>query len=141
MKIDFLSYLKIFTCNPCNTTLNGGSFMNIKTLLKLEGLFIFILSTFFYFEHGGRLWMFIILLLAPDIFMIGYMKNNIIGARVYNFAHTYVVPGILVLIGYIMSIDILILLGLIWTAHIGMDRLTGYGLKRDSGFKDTHLNI
>ena len=28
---------------------------------------------------------------------------------------------------------------LIWLAHIGMDRLLGYGLKYPSAFKDTHL--
>ena len=29
--------------------------------------------------------------------------------------------------------------GVIWTAHIAMDRLFGYGLKLESGFRDTHL--
>jgi hypothetical protein len=28
---------------------------------------------------------------------------------------------------------------LVWFAHIGMDRLMGYGLKYPTGFKDTHL--
>jgi hypothetical protein len=28
---------------------------------------------------------------------------------------------------------------LVWFAHIGMDRLLGYGLKHTSGFRDTHL--
>jgi uncharacterized protein DUF4260 len=27
----------------------------------------------------------------------------------------------------------------VWFAHIGMDRMAGYGLKYASGFKDTHL--
>ena len=31
------------------------------------------------------------------------------------------------------------ILALIWVAHIGMDRLMGYGLKYPSAFKDTHL--
>ena len=29
---------------------------------------------------------------------------------------------------------------LIWLAHIGADRLLGYGLKYPTAFKDTHLN-
>jgi hypothetical protein len=29
---------------------------------------------------------------------------------------------------------------LIWTAHIGFDRMLGYGLKYPTRFKDTHLN-
>ena len=31
------------------------------------------------------------------------------------------------------------LLGLLWLAHIGMDRLARYGLKYDTGFQQTHL--
>lgn len=30
-------------------------------------------------------------------------------------------------------------LGAIWLAHLGMDRLLGYGFKLPTGFKDTHL--
>ena len=30
-------------------------------------------------------------------------------------------------------------LGLIWLAHIGMDRAIGYGLKYPTNHKDTHL--
>ena len=30
-------------------------------------------------------------------------------------------------------------LGLLWLAHIGMDRLARYGLKYDTGFQHTHL--
>jgi hypothetical protein len=27
----------------------------------------------------------------------------------------------------------------VWVGHIGADRLLGYGLKFESGFRDTHL--
>jgi hypothetical protein len=30
-------------------------------------------------------------------------------------------------------------LALIWSAHIGIDRLLGYGLKYPTAFKETHL--
>ncbi|MEF8842943.1 MAG: DUF4260 family protein [Haloarculaceae archaeon] len=30
-------------------------------------------------------------------------------------------------------------LAAVWTAHIGADRLLGYGLKFESGVRDTHL--
>ncbi|RKQ33951.1 DUF4260 family protein [Oceanobacillus halophilus] len=33
----------------------------------------------------------------------------------------------------------LIIVGLIWTAHIGMDRMIGFGLKYPTAFKDTHI--
>lgn len=114
--------------------------MSIKTILKLEGALVFVTSIYFYFQMSGNLWMLILLLLVPDVFMIGYKKNNIIGARVYNLAHTYIIPGVLIFAGYKLNIKSLIYLGLIWSTHIGMDRLMGYGLKKDSGFKDTHIS-
>jgi hypothetical protein len=30
-------------------------------------------------------------------------------------------------------------IALIWAAHIGVDRLLGYGLKYPTAFRDTHL--
>ena len=35
--------------------------------------------------------------------------------------------------------DLLLFTGAILVAHVGMDRLAGYGLKHTTGFKDTHL--
>jgi Domain of unknown function (DUF4260) len=32
-----------------------------------------------------------------------------------------------------------LVLGLVWLAHIGADRLLGYGLKYDDNFQHTHL--
>ena len=32
-------------------------------------------------------------------------------------------------------------LGLVWLAHIGLDQLLGYGLKYDDSFQHTHLGI
>jgi hypothetical protein len=34
-----------------------------------------------------------------------------------------------------------LLVALIWAAHIGADRLVGYGLKFESGFENTHLSV
>lgn len=31
--------------------------------------------------------------------------------------------------------------GIIWTAHIGFDRMMGYGLKYSAGFGFTHLGV
>ena len=31
-------------------------------------------------------------------------------------------------------------IGLIWIAHIGLDRMLGFGVKYPTGFKDTHLS-
>ncbi len=88
--------------------------------------------------HGSWLW-FAALFLVPDLFMLGYLANKRVGALVYNLAHTYTAPllvfGVLRFAGSTLY-DWLIL---IWVAHIGWDRLLGYGLKYDTAFKDTHL--
>ena len=83
--------------------------------------------------------MFLLLFLAPDLSMLGYLANPRLGSLVYNLAHTYFVPLVLAGIGLVASSHLCILLALIWAAHIGMDRLLGYGLKYPTAFKDTHL--
>jgi hypothetical protein len=50
-----------------------------------------------------------------------------------------VFPVVLVAAGVLAGDRIPIELGLIWFAHIGVDRAIGYGLKYPTGFKDTHL--
>ena len=40
----------------------------------------------------GLIWAFLILFLIPDLSMVGYLRGPVLGARVYNLAHTYVVP-------------------------------------------------
>ena len=83
--------------------------------------------------------LFILLLLVPDISMLGYLSNNRIGAVIYNIFHTYTTPVLIIIIGLFFSIQILLAIGLIWTAHIGMDRAVGFGLKYHTDFKDNHL--
>jgi len=72
--------------------------------------------------------------------MIGYMMNRKVGAIIYNMIHTYVLSIIVLLFGFITNIELLMIIGLIWTAHIGMDRMFGFGLKYPTQFNDTHLN-
>ncbi|MFD2445028.1 DUF4260 domain-containing protein [Bacillus sp. CGMCC 1.16607] len=110
-----------------------------KTLLRLEGLIVFLLAIGYYHINGFSWLLFIIFLLAPDVGMIGYAFNNKLGAYIYNGFHTYAIPLTLLLVSFLTNQDYLLIIGLIWTAHIGMDRALGYGLKKISSFKDTHL--
>ena len=71
--------------------------------------------------------------------MLAYGINNHVGAKIYNVCHTYIISILIVLIGVYFKMDIVIMIGLIWTAHIGMDRMFGYGLKYETDFKDTHI--
>jgi hypothetical protein len=83
--------------------------------------------------------MFAALWLAPDLSMLAYLKRPCLGARCYNAAHTYVLPGMLALCAVLPSVRGLLPLALIWVNHIGVDRLLGYGLKYSDGFGFTHL--
>lgn len=110
-----------------------------RYFLQIEGLSILSFSIITYIYINGNWLLFIIILFAPDLFMVGYLKNDKIGAIVYNIGHIYLDPVILCIIGMIWDVPLCIELGLIWLAHISMDRALGYGLKLTSGFKNTHL--
>ena len=111
-----------------------------KLILHLEGLAVLLLSLYFYSTNDFSWILFIILLFVPDLSMLGYLMNNKIGAVIYNIFHTYIFPIVLIFISLIADQSTLLAIGLIWAAHIGMDRLVGYGLKYPTEFKDTHLN-
>lgn len=71
--------------------------------------------------------------------MVGYLKNPKLGAIIYNLIHNLILSIALILLGLATNFELLILLGLILSAHIGMDRTLGFGLKGTTGFKNTHL--
>ena len=84
-------------------------------------------------------WLFILLLFVPDVSALGYVVNKRVGAVVYNIVHTYVLALIVLGIGYVSELPVMMMLGVIWVAHIGMDRMCGFGLKYPSAFQDTHM--
>lgn len=110
-----------------------------KKLIHLEGLLAFVMGTYLYFANGYGWLAFLLLLFVPDLSMIGYAINTKVGAYLYNAAHTYILPFVLILGGLVFPADWPLMIGLIWSAHIGLDRMMGYGLKYETGFKDTHL--
>ncbi|WP_008826827.1 DUF4260 domain-containing protein [Haloplasma contractile] len=112
--------------------------MNRK-LIHIEGLVILILMLVLYNYINYNWWLFIVLLLVPDLSMLGYIINTRIGAVIYNMFHTYVFTVGLAIIAITINHELLLAVSIIFTAHIGMDRTLGYGLKYPSGFKDTHM--
>jgi hypothetical protein len=62
-----------------------------------------------------------------------------IGAIVYNAAHSYIGAIACLVAGSMLPVKVLLPAGLIWSAHIGLDRVLGYGLKYAEGFGFTHL--
>jgi len=110
-----------------------------KKIIHMEGLIVLVASIYMYSLCDFSWFIFFLLLLAPDVSMLAYLINNRIGAQIYNLFHTYIISILLILIGIFLKLDVLLMIGLIWTAHIGMDRLFGYGLKYQTDFKDTHI--
>jgi len=108
-------------------------------LLRIEGSIVLALSLLLYRENHFSWWLFVALLLAPDLSMIGYLAGTKSGAIAYNLVHT--LTGPLLLVGYSVATahSRLLPYGLIWTAHIGLDRMLGFGLKYPTRFNDTHL--
>ncbi|KXG09469.1 hypothetical protein AT864_02188 [Anoxybacillus sp. P3H1B] len=134
-----LVYMLMIVIKMAKLQLLRENSMN-KILLQLEGAAILLLSLYFYSYNQFSWLLFFVLLFVPDISMIGYLFNNKVGAVLYNLFHTYSLPIGAVILGVLLSSEVVLEIGLIWSAHIGMDRMIGYGLKYPTHFKDTHLN-
>src|ERR1700689_4884322 len=111
-----------------------------RWLLHLEGASIFALTLVLYRAGHFHWWLFALLLLTPDLFMLGYVLNTKIGSAFYNLVHTSSVPILLLVVAIVAPLPVLEPCALIWLAHIGFDRMLGYGLKYPTRFQDTHLN-
>jgi len=112
-----------------------------RVFLRIEGAVLLAVSLFMYYRYGRSWWWFALLLLAPDLGMLGYVANTRIGAATYNVFHTYFFPAALLIAGIATDSPMVYSIALIWFAHIGMDRALGYGLKYRDGFKHTHLGM
>ena len=114
--------------------------MKPRHYLRIEGLVVFGLSLAAYLSLAGPLWLLAVLAFAPDLSMLGYLAGARIGARIYNLFHTYAIALALGAFGLWSGAELALLVALVWTGHIGADRAVGYGLKFESGFKQTHLS-
>lgn len=113
--------------------------MHPKLLLRGEGLILALFALVSFYVLAGPWWLFLVLILAPDLSMLGYLAGSRFGSITYNAAHTYIAPVALGALGLWQGAELLVLLALIWTTHIGFDRVIGYGLKYPTAFADTHL--
>ncbi len=108
-------------------------------LLRIESATLLALSVLLYGLNGGNWLLFVLLFLAPDVSMLGYLAGSRVGAISYNLFHTYAAPGLLAALGLLAASSLIVSLALVWFAHIAFDRMVGYGLKYPTGFFDTHL--
>ncbi len=110
-----------------------------KALLRLEGA-LALAAALTAYTHLGLDWkLFALLFLVPDLSMLGYIAGPAKGAIAYNLAHTYALAFVFGAFGFWLTQPLFAAFSLILIAHIGFDRMLGYGLKYPAGFEDTHL--
>lgn len=112
-----------------------------RVMLQLEGLSILTLSVILYAYNDLNWLLAILLLLVFDLSMFGYKINDRVGQIIYNIFHTYSISLMLTCLGIIFTIDLMLAIGLIWTAHIAMDRMLGLGLRCSIECKVSHFDL
>jgi hypothetical protein len=111
----------------------------MKRLIQLEELAMLGISIYaLYFLKAGW-WIYPLLLLGPDISMLGYVTGSKPGAVCYNFFHHKATAIVVFFAGFVNQVYSLEIIGLILFGHSSMDRMLGYGLKYFKGFQFTHL--
>ena len=123
----------------------------MKNLLRLEELAQFLLCLVVLIASDVSWWVYLLLLIGPDIGMLGYLINTRVGAITYNILHH---KGVALLVAagggistYLMLITespgsferLTVLAGIILYGHASLDRIFGYGLKFRDSFQHTHL--
>lgn len=124
---------------PLEQTQRATPRSTVRMILRAEGLPLFVAGAVAYGTLDGPWLAFVPLLLAPDLSAVGYVRGTRLGSMTYNLAHNLVTAGALLGLGLWLGVGWLAVAGSVAVAHVGMDRLSGYGLKYPTTFKDTHL--
>src|SRR2546423_9834239 len=111
----------------------------MRKVIQLEELAMFLLSIYLFSQLSFKWWLFPVLILTPDISMVGYAFGNKTGAIIYNLFHHKALAIALYIFGSYLQNEVLQLIGIILFGHSSMDRMLGYGLKTFQSFKYTHL--
>jgi hypothetical protein len=117
----------------------GSASGGVRLLLRAEGLVVLAASVAAYAQFGAGWGWFAALFLLPDLSFLAYLAGPRWGALAYNAAHSYLGAVGLLAAGVLGASPMLLAAALVWCAHIGFDRLLGYGLKYGAGFGHTHL--
>lgn len=125
----------------CSVSGNGDGSVGggVRLLLRLEGLVVLAGAVAAYAHYGAGWGWFAALCLLPDLSLLAYLAGPRAGAAAYNAAHSYVGALALLVAGVLGGPGLALPAALVWCAHIGFDRMLGYGLKYASGFGNTHL--
>ena len=125
--------------NTASTTASGAVIGGLRTVLRLEGLALFIGMTLLYWIWDGSWWVYAVLFFVPDLSFAAYFAGPRTGALLYNATHSYLAPMAMMTSGFATASPLVLSIAMVWLAHIGFDRALGYGLKYASGFGFTHL--
>ena len=122
----------------------------MKKLLRSEELAQFLVCLCALVMNDVPWWAYLLLVLGPDIGMMGYLRGPRTGAFFYNILHhkglailvaalSFVSEGLNMLLAAPNIAPVLFLGGIILYGHASMDRVFGYGLKFGDHFQHTHL--
>jgi hypothetical protein len=109
-------------------------------LLRLEGAAELAAAVLLYAQLQFSWLTFLLVFFLPDAALVVYAVNKRAGILTYNLLHTLTLPIVLCLAAAAWSWSFGLQIGLIWAAHIGLDRLFGYGLKYPDNFMSTHFS-
>jgi hypothetical protein len=124
---------------PVVAIADGTVFGPPRRWLRLEGGTLLVGSLIAYSTTRQSWLLVLFILLVPDVVMVGYLRGTRVGAHMYNLAHSTPLPAALAGFSWWQHDHLALALGLVWLAHIGIDRLMGYGLKYGDHFQHTHL--
>jgi hypothetical protein len=113
----------------------------MKYLVKLEELALFGLALLLFSQLDYGWSTYALLILAPDLSMIGYLANPRLGAWTYNLIHHKGLSVALYIAGFLLSVSWLMFAGTLLLGHSSLDRVFGYGLKHEDAFQNTHLGM
>jgi Domain of unknown function (DUF4260) len=113
----------------------------MKNIIKLEEAAMFALCVYGLYYMDTPWWNYVAIIFGPDISLLGYALGSHVGAGMYNLFHHKGLACFIFGIGLFTAFPPFMLTGIILFGHSSMDRMFGYGLKLEKGFKYTHLGV
>jgi Domain of unknown function (DUF4260) len=113
----------------------------MKNIIKLEEAAMFVICVYALYILNAEWWWYLLIIFGPDVSMIGYALGSHVGAGTYNLFHHKGFAVFIFFIGMYTDTALWEIIGVILFGHSSMDRMFGYGLKLNRGFKYTHLGV
>ncbi len=88
----------------------------VDLAIRLEWIAVAVVALVLYALAGVSWWLFALLILAPDLSMLGYLAGPCVGAITYNALHILIVPLLLALAGLAFANPMAIAIALTWVS-------------------------